>query len=212
MPDLPTLRGVEIDLCTRCRVLGPLEEPDDHLDGYAGVILGVFWSDEAAESSELLGTIAASVVRIGQAQDAGLPLSEVFDAEEDLANEFYPALVGTDDEIRRELIEMPGDVLILERLRVDPAWQKRGIGLAALGETIRVLGRGCSLISTPNARAIRAHVTADGFRAPCSSRQIIPALTPETAANSACESPSASRSRRTAAMSKRISSSWSSTT
>jgi hypothetical protein len=55
-------------------------------------------------------------------------------------------------------------VLVLERLRIDKPWRGRKIGLAALAETIRLVGRGCALAALQPA-PLNAHQLTDTARA-----------------------------------------------
>jgi hypothetical protein len=139
-PAVADLHDVELELRTRVRLLGDFVEPDDHIDSYAGLILGVF--DVNGEITFPIGRMSADVVRIYQAFEYGLPLSDLFDAEEDLFNVFYPAFVE-DGDMREDL--PPGELLYLRQLELDVEFRRRQIGLAALAETIRILGSGCSI-------------------------------------------------------------------
>jgi hypothetical protein len=67
----------------------------------------------------------------------------VLDAEMEL--DTHVKLFTANGSYRRRVADMPGDLLVLDRLGLVPEYRGRDLGLVILLETIRELGSGCAV-------------------------------------------------------------------
>ena len=111
-------------------------EPDD----YVLTVHGSICTDDATEIGRLLGYI----IRVNRAINDEQDLFEACDAHSQTATDYYEALFDHKTGDFKESIEEQlsimcvGNILILDRIEVLPAYRKHGVGLAA----------GCCFIDT----------------------------------------------------------------
>jgi len=99
-----------------------------------------------------VGRVNAFLIRVGRVADAGEDLGEIMDGESSELGEYHSAFFKPyeceyKDSIRRQFVDIcPMDLLILDRAEIQPAFQKRGIGLLAVSKTIDAFGESCGLV------------------------------------------------------------------
>lgn len=104
-------------------------EPDD----YVLTVQGTICTDDDTEIGRLLGYI----IQVNRAINEEEDLSEACDAHSQTATDYYEALFDHKTGDLKESIEEQlgithvGNILILDRIEVLPAYRKHGIGLAA---------------------------------------------------------------------------------
>lgn len=127
----------------------PLNESSPERE-FMHVITGDIRHDD---SDATIGYVTAFLIQVGRVADAGQDLGEIMDAESSELSEchstfFKPHQCDYKDSIRRQFVDIcPSDLLILDRLEIQPAFQKRGIGLLAVSKTIDTFGESCGLVA-----------------------------------------------------------------
>lgn len=111
-------------------------EPDSYVASYEGRIIAI----EDDEERRPIGRIHARRCLLAEAS----PFF-VLDAEMEL--DTYVELFTADGWFRKRVADMPGDLLVLDRLGLAPEYRGRDLGLAILLETIRELGSGCAVVA-----------------------------------------------------------------
>ena len=107
-------------------------EPSDYITPLAG---NIYLSSDDADEGTALGTIRAYSVHLGNASEDGVSWFEVLDSHSgDLA--LYLDLFDTDASWYSEWVESnlepySSDLLILDRIRVEPPYRGKGYGLYA---------------------------------------------------------------------------------
>jgi len=105
------------------------------------------------ESNATVGHLKAFLIQVGRVAEAGQDLGDIMDSESSELAEYHSVFFnpqGCDykDSIRRQFVDIcPMDLLILDRAEIEPAFQKRGIGLLAISRTIDIFGEGCGLVA-----------------------------------------------------------------
>lgn len=113
------------------------------------------WRDVGGDGDEIpVGAITAYRIHAGHAGEEGVDLDYECDAIDAATHEFCHAFHEADGRFREDVQEQfpdavvsGPDLLVLDRIRVDPAFRGRGIGLRATLRTIDLLAGGCGLVA-----------------------------------------------------------------
>ncbi len=129
---------------------GPLNE-DDLFTDITGKIMEVTPHSTDTDADNVAGEITACYVDVEAAIDNEVNIWDVFDAAGEGSRgllPYYDLLYDANGELQGTLSEQVRgeNVLIIQHLSIVPAFQGYKMGLAALWETIRRFGHGCSLV------------------------------------------------------------------
>lgn len=101
----------------------------------------------------IVGRISSLLIQVGRVADAGEDLFEVMDGESSDLGEYHAAFFKPHDcdykdSIRRQFVDIfPVDLLIIDHVEIQPAFQKHGFGLLAVSRTIDIFGENCGLVA-----------------------------------------------------------------
>ncbi len=131
------------------RYLGSMAEPEHRFIEHWSVTAGSH--DIDGEIAELVGTADIGIVNVGAALAARHHPIELLDEwSQDLVN-IGEAIFDRDGEYSEELRDwlegspLIGDLLIADRITLDPRFRGHGLGPLIAGLAIASLGRGCAL-------------------------------------------------------------------
>jgi hypothetical protein len=151
------------DVFVECSVRAPASH---ELDNYVVRIHGtvsvtVFDDDDDHSRSEEVevGTVRASMYKLGQAFNDGLPGWDILDADSQESSE-YMVLLGTDNDrssVRDDIIDefelstaVP-DILIVDRIVIEEPYRGHDLGLHAMRALLNVFGNSAVLVAcTPH--------------------------------------------------------------
>jgi GNAT superfamily N-acetyltransferase len=129
--------------------LGSMAEPEHRFTEHWSVTAGPL--DSNGEIAEQVGSVAIVVVNVGAALAAGQPPTELLDEWSQDLVDIGEAIFDRDGEYSEELrdwlggVLLIGDLLVLDRISIDPRFRGHGLGPLIAGLAIASLGRGCGL-------------------------------------------------------------------
>jgi hypothetical protein len=147
--------------------LVPTGNDADFIDEYEGRILYY----HQTTTRQRVGRFRASVVRLDDALEAGIPSFELFDGHSQEFAEIWAALFDPKtedlkDAIRNEFDVFSSSILVLERIEVLPAHRGRSVGLAVASKLIDMLGgMGGLVVCVPSPlQFVEKPASKDSFR------------------------------------------------
>ena len=133
-----TEQAYSVTFSLKRNLAGSLQEPDDYIVNISGRIYG----DE-----EEVGRMKGYIIQVERAFENKQDLFEACGAHSQTAEDYYEALFDIDTGEIKECIQeqldffQAGDILILDRIEVLPAYRKRGLGLAVACSFIDTFGK-----------------------------------------------------------------------
>jgi hypothetical protein len=123
--------------------------PDDFVRDIGGT-LNTF-NEDREEFDVPVGRVTAYRVEAALARQAGEPIEFVFDSVDDELADYYSNLFDGDDfaEDIQRLME-PGfgsDLLIVDRVEIDPKFRGQNLGLILAIKTIETFSEGCAYVA-----------------------------------------------------------------
>ena len=100
-----------------------------------------------------VGRMSALLVQVGRVADAGKDLFEIMDDESSELGKCHIAFFKAEDcdykdAIREQFVDVFGlDLLIINRVEVEPAFRRKGLGLLAVSRMIDIFGENCGLVA-----------------------------------------------------------------
>lgn len=126
-----------------------IDEPTTYLDEIAGDVV----AHNEERSPCVAGRFSVYYVDCDGALNAGVSLFEVMDQNQEIHN-YYAALIDFETgDFRAEVVQatgadyLVGNILVLDRLELLPAYRGSGHGLALLRAMIRSFGRGAGVVA-----------------------------------------------------------------
>ena len=120
-----TEQAYSVTFSLKRNLAGSLQEPDDYIVNISGRIYG----DE-----EEVGRMKGYIIQVERALENKQDLFEACGAHSQTVEDYYEALFDIDTGEIKECIQeqldffQAGDILILDRIEVLPAYRKRGLG------------------------------------------------------------------------------------
>ena len=135
----------------RFDTIAPLlpDDPHDYIREIDGT-LNIF-DEDLEEFSIPVGRVSAYKVEIALAAQAKEPILFVFDSVNDELSDYFSNLFDEDDfssEIQSMLEPASGrDLLIIDRVEIDPEFRGKNLGLIAAMKTIETFSGGCAYVT-----------------------------------------------------------------
>lgn len=139
------------DFRLRFETGGPLlpDDPSDFVRSIHGT-LNIF-DEQREEFSVPVGHVSAYHVEIGLAKQAKEPITFVFDSVDDELADYFSILFEDENfsEGLEEILEpgFGGDLLIIDRVEIDPEFRGKNLGLIAALKTIETFSGGCAYVA-----------------------------------------------------------------
>lgn len=126
---------------------GPSDDPGDYV---SDLQVEIQCCAEGGEEREI-GRIHGYVADVERADQAGIPIFDLFDSHSQELSEFWFALYETDDTLKVSVQKLLGatpynrNLLVLSNAEIEPEHRGRKLGLYAVAQTVEYLKTSCAI-------------------------------------------------------------------